>query len=64
MNKKPIISDVKVEYLTPKQPDYLSFVDEDIRAMFEGSEAYYLSDVLNAQLIKELRKLNSKGELK
>ena len=38
-------------------PDYLSFVDEDIRQMFEA-RSYLQSDILMAQLIKELRKLN------
>lgn len=40
------------------QPDYLPFVDEDIRAMFEGKDGYFPSDILYAQLIKELRRLN------
>ena len=41
----------------PEQPDYMSFVDEDIRQMFEGKSCLH-SDILMAQLIKELRKLN------
>lgn len=56
---KPIISNVKIVGSSyPKQPDYLSFVDEDIRAMFKDKGGYFPSDVLSAQLIKELRKLN------
>jgi len=41
-----------------EQPDYLGFVDADIRKMFEGG-SYFISDVLMAQLIKELRILNA-----
>lgn len=56
---KPTISDVKIEGgVFPKQPDYLSFVDEDIRTIFKDKGGYFPSDILNAQLIKELRKLN------
>ena len=46
----------------PKHPDYLSFVDPDVRALFKGKGGYLLSDILYAQLIKELRKLNKSHE--
>jgi hypothetical protein len=42
----------------PEPPDYLSFVDADIAAIFEGKGGYFLNDILMAQIIKELRKLN------
>lgn len=37
-----------------KQPDELSFVDEDIRELFEGC-CYVMGMPLMVQLIKELR---------
>lgn len=44
----------------PEPPDYFSFVDEDIREMFKNKGGYKHSDILTAQLIKELRKNNEK----
>lgn len=46
-------------FIDIQQPDYLSFVDAEIREMFEGKCGYFNSDILTAQLIKELRKLNT-----
>lgn len=42
----------------PKHPDYIVFVDPDIAEIFKGKDSYYQSDILMAQIIKELRKLN------
>lgn len=57
MNKPIIDTSLKIVDSFPPHPDYLSFVDDDIRAMFGGT-SFFSSDVLMAQLIKELRKLN------
>jgi hypothetical protein len=53
------MNDTKIVFENiPPQPDYLSFVDEDIAAIFRGKGGYFLNDILMAQIIKELRKLN------
>ena len=54
----------KIEYpmavYAPKHPDYLSFVDGDIAEIFKGKDSYFQNDILMAQIIKELRKLNER----
>lgn len=62
-NTKPTISSVKIEgYTFPEEPDYMPLVDEDIRAIFTGKGGYMPTDILLAQAIKELRKLNASKE--
>lgn len=39
----------------PKPPDYMDFVDSDIRVMFDGRGGYLSHEPLLAQLIKEIR---------
>lgn len=58
MNKPIIDTSIKIVDSMPPSPDYKSFVDDDIRAMFDGKGGYFLQDILMAQLIKELRRLN------
>lgn len=55
--------DIAAVDLSVKQPDELSFVDEDIRELFEGC-SYVMGMPLMAQLIKELRLLRQLGEEK
>ena len=54
--EKPII---QFQMDAPKHPDYLVFVDPDIAEIFKGKDSYYQSDILMAQIIKELRKVNA-----
>lgn len=42
-----------------RPPDYRTFVDPDIAAMFENKGSYLSFEPLLAQLIKELRRHNA-----
>lgn len=52
------LNNQKVLTMDVNNPDYLQFVDEYIKQLFEGRNGYFLTDILIAQLIKELRKFN------
>lgn len=55
------MTNTAVAGVTIKQPDELSFVDEDIQELFEGC-SYIMGMPLMAQLIKELRLLRQGPE--
>ena len=48
-----------ITHIFETMPDYMEFVDPDIRQMFEDKQ-YFSYEPLLAQLIKELRKLNGR----